>query len=613
MRLVTLGSRVLDDSIRIIEDSGHNNAMRLVGISPFSLYSDIKIDSFDEEKIIESNEYRKNIFRLDITKDMKGKMDKLKYDLFCVDFLDAKRKVWECTFEDNRVFRCTNSEALINNIDLIKTMLEETAGCKIAREEVLDPVEWDDDRLNTEIVLFCEALRALGKLKKMVLLQAHLPFQYISGADIVNAQGYNEIAKLNRFFDRCNAFFADEMDCVKVPLVKYVLGGSKYKNFDRMYYTEEYYDFINTFLHIAGKKIPEDKLQELVDSYKLFMQDRVSQMLLNKENAVRNLTARIRGRKVVLVGALQGYEDAFKEATGMEVALVIRPEEIFAGKGLNKKLTSIANKASEYVMVLPFVNRDNNLLYHLWKIGYYLNSSVVIPDVDFINLKDLDGEYYDIFDNYVSCKSKNIAINIGGMGISVTVDESQRNPYKISLLARTQSVVKLGRNIAADKLTIGIVEGGYCEINDDCTFADNCFIVNNIMTRIYIGKDCMFSSKIVVHAGDGHGIFDLKSEQRCNQLPENIDTSDYEIRLGEHVWVGYQVFLLPGTNVDTGCIIGARSVVNKQFPNNCILAGSAAKLVKKDITWARDPFTPNIYDNRELLSEEYMQMTREIQ
>lgn len=55
-----------------------------------------------------------------------------------------------------------------------------------------------------------------------------------------------------------------------------------------------------------------------------------------------------------------------------------------------------------------------------------------------------------------------------------------------------------------------------------------------------------------------------------------------EIRIGENVWLGAGVIVLPGCRIGDNCVIAAGSVVCADIPDNCMAAGVPAK-VKKPI------------------------------
>ncbi|BDZ04334.1 hypothetical protein V3C52_16535 [Escherichia coli] len=46
------------------------------------------------------------------------------------------------------------------------------------------------------------------------------------------------------------------------------------------------------------------------------------------------------------------------------------------------------------------------------------------------------------------------------------------------------------------------------------------------------------------------------------------------------MWIGENVTILPGACIGNGVVIGANSVVRGEIPNNVIIAGVPAKIVK---------------------------------
>lgn len=98
-------------------------------------------------------------------------------------------------------------------------------------------------------------------------------------------------------------------------------------------------------------------------------------------------------------------------------------------------------------------------------------------------------------------------------------------------------------------------------------------------TSIAVGRDCLFAINVQVITSDGHPIFDVSSGKRVNTCRP--------IKIESHVWIGDGALILKGSHIGQGSIIGARSLVHGTFPNNCVIAGNPAKIIKKDVAWER--------------------------
>ena len=97
-------------------------------------------------------------------------------------------------------------------------------------------------------------------------------------------------------------------------------------------------------------------------------------------------------------------------------------------------------------------------------------------------------------------------------------------------------------------------------------------------TKIEIGKDCLFSSKIDICTGDSHSLIQKETRKRLNPSAS--------VKIGDHVWIGTGVTILKGTSIAENCMVGAASLLCKQYSNpNCVVAGVPAKEVKHDIDW----------------------------
>ncbi len=53
------------------------------------------------------------------------------------------------------------------------------------------------------------------------------------------------------------------------------------------------------------------------------------------------------------------------------------------------------------------------------------------------------------------------------------------------------------------------------------------------------------------------------------------------ITVGDNVWIGGNVCVLPGVTIGDNVVIGAGSVVNRDIPSNCVAVGNPCKVIKK--------------------------------
>lgn len=121
--------------------------------------------------------------------------------------------------------------------------------------------------------------------------------------------------------------------------------------------------------------------------------------------------------------------------------------------------------------------------------------------------------------------------------------------------------------------------GSYMEIGCGTTSTSSVYATIAEGTRLIIGDDCMFATNNQIRTDDAHPIYDVNTGKRLNRSKDII--------IGHHVWIAYGAVVLGGAKIGDGSVIGAFSVVKKEFPNNCVVAGVPAKLIKKDIFWER--------------------------
>ena len=99
--------------------------------------------------------------------------------------------------------------------------------------------------------------------------------------------------------------------------------------------------------------------------------------------------------------------------------------------------------------------------------------------------------------------------------------------------------------------------------------------------EIIIGDDCLLASKIYI-SDISHGEYSGATMHTSPSIePRNRNLSTKPVVIGNNVWIGESVSILPGSKIGDGCIIGANSVVNKNIEANCLAVGCPAKVIKR--------------------------------
>lgn len=56
-----------------------------------------------------------------------------------------------------------------------------------------------------------------------------------------------------------------------------------------------------------------------------------------------------------------------------------------------------------------------------------------------------------------------------------------------------------------------------------------------------------------------------------------------DTRIGKNCFIGGRSIIMPGVQIGDSCIVGAGSVVTKSVPDNCIVAGNPARVLREGV------------------------------
>jgi acetyltransferase-like isoleucine patch superfamily enzyme len=169
---------------------------------------------------------------------------------------------------------------------------------------------------------------------------------------------------------------------------------------------------------------------------------------------------------------------------------------------------------------------------------------------------------------------------VSGVGNRLLVESNTFISGNIKIVGNG-NVVTIGSSCTLNGLYLDItrVNNSKVEIGSKTTIGGAALQVHE-KADVFIGQDCMLSQRILISVSDMHPIFDRETGERVNPAKD--------IRIGDHVWIGFQSLILKGAQIQAGSIIGAGSLVSGYVPEYSIAAGVPAKILRSNVEWRRN-------------------------
>ena len=138
----------------------------------------------------------------------------------------------------------------------------------------------------------------------------------------------------------------------------------------------------------------------------------------------------------------------------------------------------------------------------------------------------------------------------------------------------------------------------YSQSGGDIIVGNNVMIGRNVQIRsgqlVKIGNNSIISENVIITDNNNHPI-SVRFRYAKSFMPSSSEmhlwkwSRQMPVIIKENTWLGENSRVCKGVTVGKNSIVAANAVVTKDVPDNCIVAGNPAKIVKTDINLLPDP------------------------
>lgn len=141
--------------------------------------------------------------------------------------------------------------------------------------------------------------------------------------------------------------------------------------------------------------------------------------------------------------------------------------------------------------------------------------------------------------------------------------------YKSQLLAIKELFGSTGENV-------------YIQPNFNCDYGKNIHVGEDFLTNynvtildiapVHIGDYCMIGPNTLITTVGHPSSPEGRRKKKAYSKP---------VTIGDDVWIGGNCTILPGVTIGNNVIVAAGAVVTKDVPDNCVVGGIPAQIIKK--------------------------------
>ncbi len=133
------------------------------------------------------------------------------------------------------------------------------------------------------------------------------------------------------------------------------------------------------------------------------------------------------------------------------------------------------------------------------------------------------------------------------------------------------AVVRLGRWSWIGHGTKVRAHEGVVEIGAKSVLGQECTI--SAFQHVSIGRECIIADRVMMIDFD-HGVVEVERPIRLQGIYKR------DVRVGHNVWIGYGACVLRGVTIGDNTVVGTNSVVTTDVPDNAVVGGVPARLIR---------------------------------